>query len=364
MLLPLSNEGAGPAPPPLEVARIFVEEAAAAHPRGRAILERFPEAERVPVASHWNIPALHGDTDAVDAWVRNKRTVLVLGIKKGLACRPNGRSADFIAPSHSNGCAMACAYCYVSRRKGYANPITTFVNIEAIAASIDRHARRLGPKAEANQVDPSCWVYDIGENGDCSVDALISENLRDLTALFRRLPGAKGSFATKYVNRDLLSYDPAGRMRIRFSLMPARLARLLDVRASPVSDRIAAVADFVRAGWEVHLNFSPVVVYEGWTADYAELFRQVDAALDGPARAQLAAEVIFLTHNEALHEVNLRWHPRAEDVLWTPRWQEAKVSGNGAVNLRYRAAAKARMIAVFRDLLARDLPYCRIRYAF
>jgi hypothetical protein len=107
-----------------------------------------------------------------------------------------------------------------------------------------------------------------------------------------------------------------------------------------------------------------VVVYEGWTADYTELFRQVDAALSERAKAQLAAEVIFLTHNEALHEVNLRWHPKAEEQLWTPRWQEAKVSENGAVNVRYRALIKGKMIAGFRELLAREIPYCRIRYIF
>jgi spore photoproduct lyase len=350
--------------PPLEVARILIEPAAAAHPRGRQILDRFPHAERVEVASHWNIPDLHGDSDKVEEWVRTQRRVLVLGVKKTLAVRPNGRSGDFIAPSHSNGCAMACAYCYVSRRKGYANPITTFVNIEGITAAIERHAGKRGPKTTPNQVDEQSWVYDVGENGDGSVDALICDNLRDLTALFRRLPNVKGSFATKYVNRDLLSYDPAGRMRIRFSLMPAELARTLDVRATPIAERIAAIDDFVRAGWEVHLNFSPVVVYEGWTADYTALFRQVDAALSARAKAQLAAEVIFLTHNEALHAVNLRWHPKAEERLWTPRWQEAKVSENGAVNVRYRAPLKGKMIAVFRKLLAREMPYYRIRYAF
>jgi spore photoproduct lyase len=351
-------------PPPLDVVRILIEPAAAEHPRGRQILDRFAQAERVEIASHWNIPNLHGDSDKVEEWVRTKRSVLVLGIKKTLTVRPNGRSGDFIAPSHSNGCAMACAYCYVSRRKGYANPITTFVNIDGIAAAIERHAGNLGPKTTPNQVDERCWVYDVGENGDCSVDALICDNVRDLTALFRRLPNAKGSFATKYVNRDLLSYDPAGGMRIRFSLMPAELARTLDVRTSPIAERIAAIDDFVRAGWEVHLNFSPVVAYEGWTADYTNLFRQVDALLSERAKAQLAAEVIFLTHNEALHEVNLRWHPKAEDLLWTPRWQEAKISENSAVNVRYRAPLKGKMIAVFRELLAHEMPYCRIRYAF
>jgi spore photoproduct lyase family protein len=348
----------------LDVTRIFVEPAAAAHPRGRQVLDRFPGAERIEVPSHWNIPDLHGDPQEAEDWTRTKRTTLVLGVKKTIQCRPNGRSADFIAPGFSNGCAMACAYCYVSRRKGYANPITTFVNVEAILAGIERHAAKLGPKREPNQVDPRLWVYDIGENGDVSVDALISDTARDVVELFRRLPEAKASFATKYVNRDLLSWDPAGKARIRFSLMPPRAARVLDVRASPVEERIAAIDDFVEAGWEVHLNLSPVVVYEGWRADYAELFAMVDGTLSDRAKRQLAAEVIFLTHNEGLHEVNLRWHPKAEEMLWNPGLQERKLSEHGGENLRYRAPLKGRMVALFKGMLAEAMPYCRVRYAF
>src|SRR5919112_1056906 len=99
-----------------------------AYARGREILERFPAAERVPVNSHWNIPGLHGSEGSVSDWIAIKRNILVLGVKSALTARPNSRSSDFIAPSHANGCAMACSYCYVPRRKGYANPITTFVN--------------------------------------------------------------------------------------------------------------------------------------------------------------------------------------------------------------------------------------------
>jgi hypothetical protein len=65
-----------------------------------------------------------------------------------------------------------------------------------------------------------------------------------------------------------------------------------------------------------------------------------------------------------LHEVNLGWHPKAEDLLWRPELQEQKVSQNGAVNIRYRAQMKARHIARFEQLVAEHLPSCRIRYAF
>ena len=327
------------------------------------ILARFPDAEQIEIPSHWNIPSLHGNEGSVDDWVRIKRDVLVLGVRKSLPVRENGRSGDFIAPGTANGCAMACAYCYVPRRKGYANPISTFVNIDAVCKAIRRHAAKQPPKPPL-QTDPKYWVYDIGENSDCSVDAAISDNVRDLVALFRDIPNAKASFATKYVNRDLLAYDPQGKTRVRFSLMPQKVAKTMDVRTSPISERIAAVNDFVAAGYEVHLNFSPIILYEGWLEDYAALLEEVDDVLSEEAKAQLKCEVIFLTHNEGLHEVNLGWHPKAEDLLWTPENQEGKVSKMGGRNVRYKRGYKGARVRELKRLLEERLPYCEVRYAF
>jgi spore photoproduct lyase family protein len=348
----------------IDIERIYLEPAVETYRRGREILAAHPEAERVHVASHWNIPSLHGNEGSVEDWLRIKRSVLVLGVKKTLTMRPNGRSAHFIAPSTSNGCAMACAYCYVPRRKGYANPISLFVNIKENCRAIERHAARQGPLAVPDQIDPAYWVYDIGENGDLSVDAALCDNVKDLVALFRQIPNAKASFATKFVNPDLLSYDPQQKTRIRFSLMPEEIAKVVDVRTSPMADRITAVDEFVRAGYEVHLNFSPVIVQEGWEEAYRRLFQQVDDRLSPEAKAQLKAEIIFLTHNQQLHEVNMQWHPKAEDYLWRPDLQQVKRSEGGMWNLRYKVAWKRQWLDRFQDLLGRHLPYCGVRYAF
>ncbi|NAZ87141.1 spore photoproduct lyase family protein [Kineococcus sp. T90] len=348
----------------VDVTRIYYEPAAAELPRGREVLERWPGATRVEVASHWNIPELHGDEANVARWVRIKREALVLGVKKSLAARPNGRSADFIAPSTANGCAMACAYCYVPRRKGYSNPITVFANIEQITGYLRRHVARQGVKGEPNQVDPHAWVYDVGENSDCSVDAEVSGNVDDLVSLFRELPTAKASFATKHVNRRLLELDPRGRTRVRFSLMPEEVARVLDVRTDPVAARLAALDDFVAAGYEVHVNLSPVVVAEGWLEQWARLLDQLGDATSAATKQQLAAEVIFLTHNERLHEVNLGWHPRAEELLWRPAMQESKRSEHGGANVRYRTGDKGRYVRQLLDLVAERAPYLDVRYAF
>ena len=146
--------------------------------------------------------------------------------------------------------------------------------------------------------------------------------------------------------------------------MPPALAKSIDVRTSPVAERMAAINDFVEAGYEVHVNFSPVIITDTWLHDWGELLRQLDATLTDAAKAQLAAEIIFLTHNEGLHEVNLGWHPQAEQALWRPDLQEAKVSSNGFTNVRYRSGAKAGYVRQLTQQIAEIAPYCRVRYAF
>ena len=348
----------------LQIQQIYYEPAILDYQRGRDILAQYPNAELIEVKSHWQIPELNGEETAVSKWSQVKRTVLVLGVKKSLRAVPNSRSSNFIAPSHANGCTMACVYCYVARRKGFANPITTFVNIERICSYLKRHAAKQGIKTEPDQVDADYWVYDIGCNNDCSADALISDNVKDLVALFRDLPNAKASLATKLVNRDLLNYDPQGKTRIRFSLMPQKIAQTVDIRTSPIGDRILAVNDFVDAGYEVHLNFSPVIYYPDWQADYQQLFEQINDALSPQAKQQLQAEIIFLTHNQSLHERNLEWNPKAEELLWTPENQESKYSQYGGRNLRYKRNFKKELVSGFTQQLRKQLPYCNIRYAF
>jgi DNA repair photolyase len=146
--------------------------------------------------------------------------------------------------------------------------------------------------------------------------------------------------------------------------MPHAMSRLVDVRTSPVAERIAAIDDFVEAGYEVHLNLSPVIVAEGWLDAWAELLDELEDTLRPATKAQLKAEVIFLTHNEQLHEVNLGWHPRAEEVLWRPDLQETKVSQQGGINVRYRRGFKGEQVRAFTGLVAERLPSCAIRYAF
>lgn len=332
--------------------------------RGRAVLERYPEAERLEVRQHNRLP------DLGLSHFKAKQEVLVLGMLKTLDCKPSGRSSDFIAPSLANGCTGGCAYCYVDRHKAI-NPITVFTNVEEILDTVDRHAMAQPWPRTPNQTDPDLYTYDIGCNSDISVDATLTDAVGRAVEFFRDHPRAKATFATKFVNRDLLRLDPRGKTRIRFSLMPATVSKWVDVRTDPIPQRLAAINDFFDAGYDVHLNFSPVIVYGGpdgnpkqWRQDYAELFEQLNAAVRDDVKPHLACEVIFLTHNAAQHQANLAINPKAEELLWVPELQETKRSQFGGVNLRYRHELKSVMMDVFGGLVERHLPWCRIRYMF
>ncbi len=348
----------------LNIREIYLEPAVRDYARGREILANYPDATLIEVPSHWKIPELHGNEGSVEDWMKIKRNVLILGIKKSLTARPNTRSSNFVAPSHSNGCTMSCVYCYVPRRKGFANPITLFVNIEQIIGYLQRHSAKQGTKLTPDLIDPTYWVYDIGENGDCSADAAISNNVKDIIDAFKTMPNAKATFATKFVNREMLDYDPQMKTRIRFSLMPHNLSRIVDVRTSPISDRIEVMNDFADAGYEVNVNFSPVIYYEGWENDWLKLFEELNDNLNEKTKKQLVAEIIFLTHNDHLHDVNMGWHPKGEELLWKPDLQEVKYSQTGGRNVRYKRGLKKELVDTLVDMVKEHLPYCGIRYAF
>ncbi len=348
----------------INIDAIYLEPVVREYERGREVLAKYEGAKLIEVPSHWKIPELHGNEGSINDWTSIKKHVLVLGVKKALTCRPNTRSSHFVAPSHSNGCTMACSYCYVPRRKGYANPITIFVNIEQIMNYLRRHTAKQGVLPAPDHIDDKYWVYEFGEQGDCSVDAAICDNVKDLMDLFKEIANAKLTFATKFVNRQMLTYDPQLKTRIRFSLMPHKMSKLVDVRTSPVSARIDVMNDFVDAGYEVNVNFSPVIFYEGWVDDWIVLFDELNDKLNDKTKQQLACEIIFLTHNDRLHEVNMGWHPKAEEVLWKPDLQEVKYSQTGGRNVRYKRGFKNELVETMVDMVKNQLPYCAIRYAF
>jgi spore photoproduct lyase len=278
--------------------------------------------------------------------------------RKTFTIRESGRSTDFITPSFGHGCLYDCSYCYMKRHKP--DGLTIAKNIGDILTEVNNHAY-FTPVDKPNQTHPEYTTYDISCNEDFALHAKY-HNWESIFEFFRTHPVAMASFATKYVNNNLLTYNPEGKVRIRFSLMPQKMSDIHEPNTSKIHDRINAINRFVEAGYDVHVNFSPVIVYDGWLDDYAQLFKDLDDTV--LYKDKVLAEVIFLTHNFKKHKVNLQRHPNAEVTLWTPDIQEIKTSQYGGENLRYKLKFKGKFIEQFKQLHDSIIPWNTIRYIF
>lgn len=279
-------------------------------------------------------------------------------VRKTFDIRPSGRSTDFISPSFGYGCLFNCSYCYMKRHQPHS--LTVATNINDILSAINNHAM-FAVVDKPNQTHDEYVTYDISCNEDFALH-LRYYPWEYIFDFFKEHPRAMASFATKYVNDKLLKYNSEGKVRIRFSLMPQYYADFLEPNTSPILNRIKAIDRFIEAGYDVHINFSPVIVHDRWLNLYEYLFKQVEEHVK--YKDLVKAEVIFLTHNEEKHKSNLVHGLKGEHLLWQPEIQENKISQYGGKNIRYEHKLKAKYIKQWTDLHDSIIPWNTIRYIF
>ena len=282
--------------------------------------------------------------------------------RKSMLIRPSGRSSDYITPSFGFGCEYKCSYCYMRRHRPYGLEIAT--NTQEIIEAIERHSNDLIWPKIPNQTHNKYYTYDFSCNEDYVKHAR-HHNWRKLFTYFKNSDKIMGTAATKYVNEELLLFNPNKKVRIRFSLMPQVLADKLEPGTSKIIDRIKAVNKFYDAGYDVHLNYSPVIIYNNAREDYKHLFKLVDKHVKDEIKQDVKCEVIFLTHNAKMHDYNVEQGKlEQESLLWRPKLQETKVSSYGSVNIRYQYEFKRKSIDRFKKLHHTTLPWQEIRYIF
>ena len=274
--------------------------------------------------------------------------------------RKSGRSTDFISPSFGYGCLFNCTYCYMKRHKP--DGLDIAINPQDILSAINSHAA-FAEVDKPNQTHPEYITYDISCNEDFALHAKYHQWMY-IFEFFKTSDNIMGSFATKYVNENLLSYNPNEKIRIRFSLMPQNYSTRLEANTSSIIDRIKAIDRFIDAGYDVHINFSPVIVTDDWINEYIELFKLVNDNVKN--KDKVKAEVIFLTHNKERHEFNMKLGLYSrfgeDDLLWRPDIQVDKVSEYGGNNIRYKD--KYLYVEQFKQLHEQIIPWNTIRYIF
>lgn len=274
--------------------------------------------------------------------------------RKTKLIRENGRSADYTTPNFVLNCPMLCAYCYQHRHND-STDISVATNVSSLLNNVLDHRNTLGNK-NPNQCDSKYWIYDIGCNTDIS---RVAKHF-DWKEVFQFAVDndLKFTFATKWFNKDFLTFNSNRKVRIRLSLMPEKMMKLMDKGTHPMEMRLLAMKELYDAGYEIHVNFSPIIYYKEWLEDYKELFERVKELNIN----DLKAECIFLTHEYKKHLRNMENYSEQEQYLWVPELQENKVSGYGGHNVRYKYPFKNTLVSKFSNLLKQyQIP---IRYIF
>lgn len=281
--------------------------------------------------------------------------------RKTFLIRESGRSSDYITPSFGYGCLLNCSYCYMKRN--LSQGLTVAKNTGDILTEINNHAYFESSTPKPNQTDPRFITYDISCNEDFALHHKYHDWVR-IFDFFKNHPIAKATLATKIIPKAFLDYNPEKKVRIRFSLMPQRIADKVEPNTAKIYDRINSINTFIEAGYDVHVNFSPVIVTESWLEDYQQLFELLHHLVKFEHKPNVKAEVIFLTHNVGKHQYNLDNNISGEDLLWTPYIQESKTSIYGGNNIRYQHSLKAKFIEQFKALHNASIPWQEIRYIF
>ena len=245
-------------------------------------------------------------------------------------------------------------------RRHLPNGLTIAQNTNEILDALDRHIWLLDWPKKPNQTHDKYYTYDFSCNEDFILHAKYHE-WKKVFDYFKNNDKTFGTAATKYVNKNLLDYNANRKVRIRFSLMPQIIADKVEPGTSKIIKRIEAVNDFYEAGYDVHLNYSPIIVYENYLDDYKKLFKLVDTIIDDSIKDKVKAECIFLTHNKKMHIIN---NEEIERLLWKPSIQETKISQYGNENIRYKYELKRRFIDSFLNAHEKEIPWQKVRYIF
>tara|TARA_R110002020_G_scaffold4711_12_gene20543 strand:- start:1873 stop:2736 length:864 start_codon:yes stop_codon:yes gene_type:complete len=281
-------------------------------------------------------------------------------IRNNLKIRSMAGSSDYVSPSFGWGCLYNCSYCFIKRYKP--KGISISKNINQILTEIHNHSIfAFSEITKPNNTHSSYITYDIGNGEDFARNAEHHEWKR-IFDFFKNHDKIMATFSTKYVNQDLLKYNPKQKVRIRISLIPESKRKIHEPDTSTILERVQAIEKFKEAGYEVYLSFSPIMVYEGWLNDYEELFALINNNV--LSENGIYAECIFLTHNTDKHYENLLKNPKAEKDLWVEEMQEQELSIHGSQDIKYQDELKNKFVEAFIKEHKNIIPWNRIKYIY
>ena len=269
---------------------------------------------------------------------------------KTLDTKDNDNSANCIAPNVIYGCLGSCkSYCYMARYNG--DRVFVNTNVDDIFNSVVEWEKTY--VKEPDQQDPIYTMVDIACNSDLVLmQKHMPEPLMTYLKRYDDHPRLNTTMATKYPSLLTLDVNHFNKKpRVRVSLMPQVYSNTLEPNMQTITSRIDDINRLKDLGWEVHINYSPLVFHTNWKEEYKNLFNQVKKIA-----GENKCEVIALTNHEKQME---KATPEAREIMK----YSCEVKNKSGV-MRYPIKHKNRLIAEFKQIYSQFFNVETIRYIF
>ena len=270
---------------------------------------------------------------------------------KTLVTKPNDNSANAIAPNIIYGCFGGCVgtYCYMSRFNGKRVFVNT--NVDDIVSSVFKWADTY--KKVPDQQDPVYKMVDVA----CNTDLVLMQKhlpipLEQYLKMYDEHSEVNTTMATKYPGLLKLDVNHFNKKpSVRVSLMPQSYSDILEPKMQSIESRIKDIDRLKKLGWEVHINYSPVIIYKNFRQEYFNLFSEVkkEAGIN-------KCEVIFLTN----HPMQMK----RVDGLASEMMGKSNQVKNASGVMRYPLDYKRKAISLFKEEYNKFFDLDTIRYIF
>jgi len=270
---------------------------------------------------------------------------------KTLETKPNNNSANCIAPNIIYGCFGGCidSYCYMSRYNGH----RVFVNnnVDEIFNSVVEWEKTYTKVPD--QQDPVYTMVDIACNTDLVLmQKHMPEPLMEYLKRYDDHPQFNTTMATKYPSLLKLDVNHFNKKpRVRISAMPQKYSDILEPKMQPIEDRLREGTRLRELGWEVHINFSPIILYPGGDVLYDELFKTAKDIL-----GETPCEMIALTNHQRQME---KASPEAQELMKL----SSEVKNRSGV-MRYPLKLKQTTLKSLVNIYCKYFNESSIRYIF
>lgn len=165
------------------------------------------------------------------------------------------------------GCRFECEYCFLQQYQNL-HAVLFPANVDAFLSKIDQASFTKG-------------LFDrprigSGEFTDSLVFDDITQYSQKIVPFFKKRPHLQFEFKTKSVNiGGLLKEGGAENIVVAWSVNSASVTNYSEHFTPGLSERLAAACETARAGYRLGFHFDPVVIYDGYQAEYARTVQEM-----------------------------------------------------------------------------------------